>query len=138
MLNLKDKYRRKVQKSLAHLQYSYDKVLLLSTDMTALDEETLETWESFTARFSRAVDLFLSKYLKAVVLENDPGFQGSLRDFVDQGEKLGVVDSADKWMELRKFRNLIAHEYEEEELGRIFREMRDLTPQILSVSSKFT
>lgn len=98
----------KVLKALSRLEYSYNKVKKLPINADAFDEETLEVWEGFTARFSRAVDLFLAKYLKACVLADDPGFQGSLRDFVDFGEKLGLVDSADKWMNLRGFRNLIA------------------------------
>jgi uncharacterized protein YutE (UPF0331/DUF86 family) len=78
----------------------------------------------------------LTNFLRAVVLKNDPGFAGTLRDAVDIGEKLGLVDSADLWMELRGFRNLIAHEYEEDELERNFSDMRALTPRVLAIRVK--
>jgi hypothetical protein len=55
-------------KALIHLEYSYNKVNQLPTEPAQLNEETLETWESFVARFSRVADIFLSKYLRTAVL----------------------------------------------------------------------
>ena len=101
-----------------------------------MDDEILETWESFTARFSRVVNLFLTKLLRCLVLRNDPGFEGTLRDFVNQGEKLGLVESANQWMTFRGFRNIIAHEYEEDELKQNFEDLRRLTPVVIAIESK--
>ncbi|MFH1727494.1 MAG: hypothetical protein ABIA04_03655 [Pseudomonadota bacterium] len=109
-LLLKD-YARMLSKALQHLEYSYNKVVKLPADVKNLDEESLETWESFSSRFTRVVDLFLTKYLKARVLVEDPGFDGTLRDYVNMGEKLELVEDADLWMELRELRNISAHEY---------------------------
>ena len=89
-------YAKKLKKALEHLRYSHNKVRRLPTDSSKLDEEQLETWESFSARFARVVDLFLTKYLRAVVLQDDPGFEGSLRDFVNQAEKIGLIGSAQR------------------------------------------
>lgn len=130
-VDLLENYRRDLLKALKHLDYSYLKVTKLPIDPTQMDEEILETWESFSARFSRVIDIFLSKYLRAKVLADDPGFSGTLRDFVDYAEKIALVDRAETWMELRKFRNLISHEYEEEELAKIFAEMRSRTAFII-------
>ena len=81
-------YGEKLRKALKHLRYSYNKVRCIPADPSKLDEEQLAAWESFSARFARVVDLFLTKYLRALVLKNDPGFEGSLRDFANQVEKL--------------------------------------------------
>ncbi len=89
-------YAKKLKKALEHLRYSHNKVRRLPADSSKLDEEQLETWESFAARFARVVDLFLTKYLRAVVLQDDPGFEGSLRDFVNQAEKIGLIGSAQR------------------------------------------
>ncbi|MCH9644804.1 MAG: hypothetical protein K0U23_08125, partial [Gammaproteobacteria bacterium] len=83
---------RKLCKALDHLEYSYKKILKLPVDANKLDDEMLETWESFAARFSRVTDIFLTKYLRSYVLVNDPGFRGSLRDYVNQAEKTGLID----------------------------------------------
>ena len=130
-----DVYQKKLSKALKHLEYSYKKIQNMSLDVDTMDEEVLEVWESFSARFSRVVDLFLMKYVKSVVLKNDPGFQGSLRDFVDQGEKLGIVNNADTWMELRELRNITAHEYTEKELSAFFLKLKELAPQLLSLKN---
>jgi hypothetical protein len=127
------KYAIKLQKSLKHLAYSFAKVQKLPTAVNDNDEEALETWESFSSRFARAADIFLTKYVRAVVLREDPGFQGSLRDFVNQGEKLGFVDDARAWMDIREFRNVAAHDYTEEELAAFFKSLLAQTPRILKL-----
>jgi hypothetical protein len=131
-----EKYKQKVLKSLKHLAYSYHKVQSLSSDVSTMDDETLEVWESFTARFSRTVDLFLTKYVRAVVLRDDPGFSGSVRDFADYAEKLELIASADQWMEFRGFRNIIVHDYEESELQQNLEDLRRLASVVLAVEAQ--
>lgn len=100
-----------IKKALRHLSYSYAKVKDLSVTIEDLSDEELESWEGFVARFGRVSDLFLARYLRGIILEGDPGFRGTLRDLVDQGEKLGILDSADTWMTIRELRNPSVHEY---------------------------
>jgi len=97
------------------------------------DEETLETWESFSARFSRVVDLFLSRYLRTLVLKSDPGFNGTLRDLVNEGEKLKIVDDARAWMALRELRNISANDYTEEALAQFFLNLKTECPRLLAL-----
>jgi hypothetical protein len=129
-------YKRKLLKALKHLEYSYKKTTHLLTDVENLDDEALEVWESFAARFSRVSDLFLTKYVRAKVLENDPGFEGTLRDFINQGEKLGILDNANEWMAVRELRNISAHDYSEEQLSEFFEKLRKASPHILSIKNK--
>ena len=128
--------KRKLTKAIGHLEYSYQKILKLSTDPKKLDDAGLETWESFSARFSRVVDIYLTKYVGSYVLKNDPGFQGSLRDFIDQGEKLGVVDGVTEWMGMRQLRNISAHDYSEEELSQFFKDILKNAPRLLSLKQR--
>lgn len=129
-------YGRQLKKAITHLKYSYDKIQNLTTDPALLNEETLETWESFSSRFSRVVDLFLTKYVRTSVLRSDPAFQGSLRDFADQAEKLKLVDSADAWMEMRALRNLAAHEYSESDLEAYFLDLKHYAPALIALETK--
>lgn len=124
-------------KDLDHLDYSYNKVLKLPTDPQKLDEETLETWESFTARLARVVDIFTSKYLRACILIDDPAFEErSLRDCVNQAEKLGMLKSADAWMIARGYRNITSHEYKNEALESFFKSLLEFAPTALKLKKE--
>lgn len=127
--------KRHLLKALDRLSASYAKVKQLPLDVDAFDDETLEIWESFSARFARASDIFLSQYLRLLVLLSDKGFRGSMRDFLDTGEKLGIIDDADAWMNVRELRNVFAHEYTEDELVNVFKRILNETPRILKLKA---
>lgn len=133
LIELKKVQKRKLLKALSHLKYSYNKIQGLSVDANLLDDEALETWESFAARFSRVTDIFLTRYLRTRVLLSDPGFSGTLRDFVNQGEKLGVVDDAEPWLAIRELRNISAHDYTEDDLSAFFERLMKECPRLLSL-----
>lgn len=128
--------KSKLLKALQHLEYSYKKILKLPEHPDQLDEESLETWESFAARFARVADIFLMKYLRAFVLQQDPGFTGSLRDFVNQAEKLNLIDDAEKWMRIRELRNISAHEYTDKDLVEFFKRLKQECPFLLVIKDK--
>lgn len=128
--------KRKLLKAISHLEYSYNKICSLSENISEADEEALETWESFAARFSRVTDIFLKSYLRIIVLEDDPGYQGSFRDFINQGEKLRLINNADDWMFIRGLRNISAHEYTEEEIGLFYKSMKTECPKLIEIKAK--
>ena len=127
--------QEKLKKALTHLAYSYKKVTKLSSNMEELDEETLETWESFAARFARVCDIFLARYLRTLVLIEDPGFSGTLRDFLNVAEKMGVIESAKDWLALRELRNITAHEYSDKDMSMFFTTLRNSCPQLLDITN---
>lgn len=127
--------KEQLLKAVSHLDYSYKKIISLPTHPDELNEETLEVWESFSARFSRVVDLFLMKYLKAIVKNNDPGFEGTLRDFLNQGEKLNLIDDAENWVFIRGLRNIIAHEYTDKDLEIYLNQLKNECPRLLQLKS---
>lgn len=133
---LLSEYRLQILKWIEHLLYSMGKVQSLSSDPSKLSTQELESWEGFVARFARVSDIFLSKYLRAYVLKGDPAFRGSLRDFVNQAEKLGLVEDAEQWMTIRELRNMAAHEYSEKELAKDFEKMKQLAPFLTSLKDK--
>lgn len=123
----------KLRKALEHLRYSHRKVRRLPADPSKLDDEQLEAWEGFSARFARVVDVFLTRYVRSVVLRDDPGFEGTLRDFVNQAEKIGLIESAERWMAIRELRNIAAHEYTDQELAEYFTQSRKLADSVLRI-----
>ena len=124
---------QKLDKALKHLAYSYHKVKCMDTNLEELNTQDLEVWESFVARFSRVSDIFLTRYLRTYVLKADPGFRGSFRDYVNQAEKLGLIDSAEAWLGIRELRNIAAHEYSEQRLTDVFEAIRREASRLLDL-----
>lgn len=131
--NIKLQQEAKLLKALGHLKYTNKKIKDLSIDVTKMDDEQLETWESFAARFSRVADIFLAQYLRTRIKEEDPGFSGTLRDHLNLAEKIGLIDDAKEWLAIRELRNRAAHEYVEEDLSRFFRLLKEKTPTLLTI-----
>lgn len=126
-----DIYLQQLKKCLNHLEYSFKDVANRPTAIDAMSEGDLSAWESLTARFSRLVDIFIGKYLRLKILEQDPGFQGFVRDYLDAGEKLGLITSTNSWLGFRGVRNRIAHEYMDEELEGLFKFVMSVTPDLI-------
>ena len=127
---------KQLEKAIVHLEYSYNKIVKLPTAIDAMDEEILETWESFSARFSRVADIFLVKYIKAKVKIDDPGFIGTFRDFLNQAEKLLLIEDLKIWLKIRELRNIAAHEYSESNLEVFFQQLKTLAPKLITIRDK--
>jgi len=97
-------------------------------------EEELETLESFSGRFARTSDIFVSRYLCILCLETDPAFRGSLVDTLNLGEKSGYIGSAETWKRIRALRNVAAHEYATDDVDMLYQELVSLTPAILDIA----
>ncbi len=133
LLNLKQKYAEQLKKALKHLEYSYKKSQSLPMVEKDMTEETLETWESFSSRFARVIDIYTTKYLKACVLLNDPAFDGSYRDLLDQAEKLKLLDSTDFFMKMREIRNIHSHDYREDKFILFLTDLKTYSPELLKI-----
>jgi len=77
------------------------------------DVELAERVEAFVGRFGRLQDTVGDKLLPAY-LRAAGETPGVAVDNLDRAERLGLVDSADQWLALRKLRNQMVHEYIEE------------------------
>ena len=77
--------------------------------LSAID---LAVMDQFVIRYSKLQDAMGAKLLPAVLDLTQE--QGELRTFIDKLnrlEKIGALESADKWQELREMRNQFAHDY---------------------------
>ncbi len=128
-----EEHKRQLLKAFFRLKSSYNKIQKLPTDPEKLNDEQLEIWESFSSRFGRASEMFVSKYLRTVILKDDPSFEGTLRDLLNRAEKLNLIEDADQWLDIRAIRNVVAHDYSETDLEPHFLKLKELTPIILSV-----
>lgn len=74
------------------------------------NEQNAEMLEAFVSRFGRLQDTVGDKLLPAILKFNLESV-GSLLDNVLKAEKLGWLESADLWVQLRGLRNRLVHEY---------------------------
>lgn len=125
--------KNKLEKSLNHLEFSYKKIQNLSEDVDAMDDETMEVWESFSSRFARSSDIFLNRYLRTVLLLQDPAYEGSLRDSLNKAEKIGLINGIEPWLEIRELRNAAVHDYNSTTLTKIYQRLKGLTPLLLDL-----
>jgi hypothetical protein len=131
-------YKNDFIDALNTLEFSWKKLKDLKIpDLNNKNLNELESWEALTSRFARTTDIFLTKYIRFLVLELDPGFRGEIRDLLDKAEKTGLVSNADEWMKIRELRNQIAHEYTKEDLAKTFSDVVGFTPFVLNELEKY-
>jgi hypothetical protein len=100
---------------LLHLQQTNQRLFALPwapEDMAnkMQDIDFAERVDAFVARFGRLQDLLGDKYLPAWLRAvQEP--VGTALENLDRAEKLGLVQSADAWVAVRKLRNQLVHEY---------------------------
>mgnify|MGYP000155001725 CR=1 FL=1 len=76
------------------------------------DDNKVRVIDAFIYRFIKLQDLMGNKLFKRLLNEiGEYQDNMSLLDVLDKLEKLELLDSADRWMEHRKLRNLLTHEY---------------------------
>lgn len=78
-----------------------------------IDPILAERLDAFVSRFGRLQDTVGDKLLPALLsaLAEAPG---PAIDNLDKAEKFGFIESADVWMEMRRLRNQMVHEYVED------------------------
>lgn len=90
--------------------------------------EEQESFDSLTSKFNRTSDLFTQKIIRTSwMLMHEPFV--SFIDMMNLAEKIGMIDSADKMIEIRDLRNQIAHEYIPEAIS-------DLVPEVISLQEE--
>lgn len=98
-----------------HLAYSLGRVFSQPVNgawVRALEQypEQAERLEAFVSRYGRMQDTIGEKLLPRwlLALAETPG---SAIETLQRAERLGVLRSAESWLEARKLRNLLVHEY---------------------------
>lgn len=103
----------------------------------AADPVLAERLDAFVARFGRLQDTVGDKLLPALLsaLAEAPG---PAIDNLDKAEKFGLIDSADVWMQLRRLRNQMVHEYIEDVvvLSSALRSGHDYVPTLVAAGRR--
>lgn len=98
-----------------HLAYSWRRLYQEDISETWVRElearpDIAERLEAFVSRFARMQDTIADKLLPRwlMALAETPGSQ---IEVLNRAERLGVLDSTEVWLEARKLRNRLIHEY---------------------------
>jgi len=119
---LMDKSRDKLEESMKHCL-----LIDLNKELSDADEVSLE---AFSARFSRLSDYLMQRIFRTLdVIEFED--EGTLRDRMNRAEKKGLIESTQDFVKIRTLRNIIAHEYTDEEVIHIYQKVLELTPNLL-------
>ncbi len=120
-------------KATEHLTWSIERC----RDIAALpwSLEQLERLESMASRFARLADLLTQRVMR---LADDLELEspGSLLDRIRRAEKRGWAASDGQLVRVRELRNLIAHEYEDEDLAQLYAAVLQLAPALLAAADK--
>jgi hypothetical protein len=119
----------RLQKAVETLSYSYGKCQAIGVK-DSFDAEEQDRFESLTAKFARLSDLIIKQAIKLIdILDLDEPPE-TIRDAINRAEKKGLIESGIRFVEIRKLRNRIAHEYAESDgdLVVIYRETLLSTP----------
>lgn len=103
------------KKELRHLLYSKEQVFLEAftvekASSLLIDEPFAEKLEAFTSRFCRFQDTLGDK-LFPIWLKLVGEKQKTFLDDLHRLEKLQIIKSSEKWLEVRSLRNKMVHEY---------------------------
>jgi hypothetical protein len=115
-----------------YLEYSAQRVhrILPITSWQDLSFEQHETLAAFRVRFSEFQE-HLGKTMRAIAIEEEVEAErfGAILAFM---EKLGIIETTERWKLIRELRNAINHEYEEdaERLAQFFLETLQATPEL--------
>jgi uncharacterized protein YutE (UPF0331/DUF86 family) len=83
-----------------------------------------------TAKFARLSDLIIKQAIKLMDMLDLDEPSETVRDAINRAEKKGLISSSSQFVEIRKLRNLIAHEYaaSDEEISTIYGSTLRCTP----------
>ena len=103
------------EKEVRYLARTANRLNVLNLDLTwveSLDNDDLhsEMLDAFVSRYGRLQDTLGDKLLPAM-LRGSLEKTGSQLDNLLRAEKLGWIESAQTWIEMRELRNRLIHEY---------------------------
>ena len=127
---------RHMRRMREYLAYLHGKLLSLSITtkpLSTLSPEESETLAAFRMRFSEYQE-HLGKLLRAIAQEEEVEITG-FSDVLAFAEKAEILTNADDWKKARDVRNLINHEYEENEriLAPLIAEMANCVPALFAI-----
>lgn len=94
-----------------------------------------ESCEALTSRFSRLNDFLLQRVFRTLD-QIELIDEGTVLDRLQRAESRGIIDSAERWRELRLLRNAIAHDYLIDSADRVLHEALAAAPELINAAQR--
>ena len=121
------------KKSIKWLRKSFEKCKNIELkDLELISEEELESLEALANRFGRSVDIMINKVLRGLDIVELEDTSRKL-DLLIRAEKRGFVENYEELIAMKDLRNELVHEYIDETLIDMFKEILKEIPVLLSV-----
>lgn len=121
-----------LQRMRTYLDYSLEQTLRLMpiNDWHQLTPEHHETLAAFRVRFSEFQE-HLGKVMRAIAREEEKSTE-PFSSVLLYMEKLGILDTVERWKIIRELRNAVNHDYEENEprLSEFFSALTQAAPEL--------
>ncbi len=82
----------------------------IRADQLLADDTGIDRLESFGAKFARMQDTIVDKLVPALLFAAGETIAAAI-DNLGKMERLGLIQSAEEWLEMRRLRNRLVHEY---------------------------
>ncbi|MCX7908161.1 MAG: hypothetical protein N2560_01405 [Ignavibacteria bacterium] len=125
-----------LSRSLARLEYSFEKVSKFLLNKANFSEEELETIESFCSRFARANDILLQKAFRFLDIYEYKGYDFDVQKRISNARKRGLIQNEMEFKYIRELRNEIAHNYATDYYIELFKEVFKYTPKLVEISKR--
>lgn len=134
---------RLADKELQHLQLTDARLFAVPmdgqrVDRLAADPELAERVDAFVARFGRLQDTLGDKVLPAYLVAHGERLATFVEN-LDRAEKLGIISDAQTWLDMRRLRNQMIHEYVEDPLvlASALNAAHRFVPTLAAVTARF-
>ncbi len=112
------KYLQQCQKHKMRIEKAYSKVKdvfpLSAKRYETLSDDEIEAIDQYLFRFAKLQDTLGAKLFKLIVSEYEDSIeQMTFIDILNRLEKIGILESASIWQDLRNIRNEISHQYDD-------------------------
>ena len=123
-----------MQKSVEWLRRSHTKCVGIGIQ-TSYAADEFDAFENLASRFARTIDIIVNKVFRSIdAVELEDG--GTLIDVINRAEKRALIDSAERIRDLKQLRNDIVHEYETDDLQRLFSQALEATPELFTMAER--
>ena len=126
---------QELEQAIGHINYSFNALKKIPTDLNRISEAELERIEAFTSRFARIVDLMINRVMRALDAYEIYD-TGTLLDIAHRAEKRNLIDSVDWLREIKGVRNRIAHDYAGNNLVELVAYCRKELPRLIETCDR--
>jgi hypothetical protein len=114
-----EKYFHECDKHIQRIKEAYSdikaQIPLSAKEYTLLNKESVQALDQYIFRFSKLQDTMGEKIFRLIFsFYSDTTEDVPFLDLLNRLEKLAFLESAKEWINLRKIRNAIAHQYDDE------------------------